>query len=144
MIASATLVYVLDDDPAVGAALQRLLRSAGHRAVAVSTLPQLRAALELAKPSCVIVDLMMPDAAAVHRLLREAGASIRVIYVSTQMTELQRARLMARGAYRCLEKPLDADELLEAIAGTSESAPQLSLALSLRRSAVPGVGIEPT
>ncbi len=67
-----------------------------------------------------------------------------VVYVSTHLSEVQRSRLMARGAYRCLEKPIDAAELLDAIATPAYSMPAAAPPISMLMTAVPGVGIEPT
>jgi len=61
MVGAERVIYIVDDDPAVGRSLERLLDSANFRAVSYATS---KAFLEVADGlpvGCALVDLRMPD-----------------------------------------------------------------------------------
>ena len=61
MNAAKVTVYIVDDDATVRQALTRLIRSAGLRAKAFQTVPELLSHASSEEPDCVIADIRMPE-----------------------------------------------------------------------------------
>jgi two-component system response regulator MprA len=104
---------VVDDDPAVAATLERVLRTEGY---AVDVAHQGHAALRLAeerRPDLVILDVMMPvlDGLAVCRRLRAEGATPVLMLTALGDVE-ERVRGLDSGADDYLAKPFAYQELL--------------------------------
>ena len=59
------VVYVVDDDPSVRKALDRLVRSAGHEVRAFSSALEFLTNRGLETPACLVLDINMP--VTVHR-----------------------------------------------------------------------------
>src|SRR5260370_34723959 len=82
--AASPTVFVIDDDPEMRAAMQRLLKTVGLHAEAFAsgkdflqrTLPE--------GPSCLILDIRLPGMSGldVQRKLAEAGTRIPVIFIT--------------------------------------------------------------
>jgi two-component system response regulator MprA len=104
---------VVDDDPAVAATLERVLRAEGYT---VDVTHQGHAALRLAeehRPDLVILDVMMPilDGFAVCRRLRAEGAT--PVLMLTALGDVdERVRGLDSGADDYLAKPFAYQELL--------------------------------
>ena len=111
-------VAVVDDNPAVGAAMNRLLKS-------FDFLPQvyrsgsafvedIDGAREL---DCIVLDLQMPDRSGldVIQSLSQAGLDIPVIMLTAHDSPNSRDACMSAGAAAYLCKPVDADRLLRTI-----------------------------
>lgn len=114
--ASAT-VYVVDDDPSVRTALQRLVAAAGLR---VETFPSANAFLEHQRPDapeCLLLDVRMPgpDGLDLQEQLGEAGIDIPIVFLTGFGDVPTSVEAMKAGAVDFLTKPVDDDELLEAI-----------------------------
>mgnify|MGYP000213905225 CR=1 FL=1 len=112
------IVYVVDDDGDVRDALGRLLRSAGWTVVAFAEGQAFLDALDDARPGCLLLDVAMPGLTGpqVHEELRARGASLPVLFLTGNGCVADGVRAMKRGAVDYLEKPVDADALLPAVA----------------------------
>ena len=55
------MILIVDDHEAIGAGLQRLIRRAGHEAVAVTSGADALAMMRVRKPDLVVLDVNMPD-----------------------------------------------------------------------------------
>lgn len=108
-------IAVVDDDPAVLKALSRLLRSHGFRAQSFGSGQEFLAALPEGLPSCLIVDLQMPEmnGLELQQHLVSNGIEIPTILISAHGDAASRP---ARGAFiATLRKPLQEDVLFSAI-----------------------------
>ena len=115
---SDATIYVIDDEPDVRTALQRLLRSDGW---AVQTYGEPEAFLAEAASTgvgCIVLDVNMPGMTGpeLHDRLREQQVDLPVIYLTGNCTVSTGVRAMKQGALDFLEKPVDADALLSALA----------------------------
>jgi FixJ family two-component response regulator len=110
-------IFVVDDDPEVRDALQRLLRSDGWVTEAFGVPEQFLAAATDKGLGCILLDVNMPGMTGpeLHDRLREQGVDLPVIYLTGQCTVSISVRAMKNGAVDFLEKPIDADTLLPAI-----------------------------
>jgi FixJ family two-component response regulator len=122
-------IAVVDDEPSVRKALERLIRSAGMSVTKYASGDEFLGAVALAKPDCVVLDLHMPGATGFEVQARLARLAIRVpvVIITGHDTPEARQRAVAGGAAAYLLKPVDERALLEAIVAAIESqAPGLA------------------
>jgi FixJ family two-component response regulator len=110
-------VFVVDDDPAVRKALERLLRAAGHE---VAGYPSAQAFLdqhEPATPGCVVLDVAMPAMSGpeLQRVLAASGMGRPVVFLTGRGDIATGVRAMKDGAVDFLVKPVDDEELIAAV-----------------------------
>ena len=110
-------VFVVDDDPDVRQALNRLLRSAGWQVETFADAQSFLGSGTGNRVGCILLDVNMPGMTGpeLHAHLRAAGAGLPVIYLTGQCSVSIGVRAMKNGAVDFLEKPVDADALLPAI-----------------------------
>jgi FixJ family two-component response regulator len=111
-------VAVVDDEPSVRRAIQRLIRSAGMEVESFPSGAEFLAALRDGGPDCVVLDLHMPQVTGfeVQARLAQLGARVPVVIITGHDTPEARARAAAAGASAYLLKPVDDRTLLDAIA----------------------------
>lgn len=111
------MIAVLDDDEPVRKALVRLLRSAGFTARSFASGAELLADWVGTRPQCLVLDLQMSGASGldVQRSLRCAGEEVPTIVVTASDECELLDECMAAGAFVCLRKPLECDQLLAAL-----------------------------
>ena len=117
MSESDPVVCVLDDDPQVRKALGRLLRSAGHR---VELFASAREFLEHEggnRPGCLVSDLRMPelDGLDLFAMLRVSGQRMPIVFITGYGDVPTSVGAMKSGAVDFLTKPVDEDDLLQAV-----------------------------
>lgn len=114
---SDATVFLIDDDADVRDAISRLLRSAGWKVDAYATADAFLARGGHADTGCVLLDISMPGMTGpqLHGWMLENGISLPVIYLSGHCDVPTSVRAMKQGAVDVLEKPADADALVEAI-----------------------------
>ena len=115
-------VLLIDDDAGVRDGLGRLLRSAGWK---VETFPCAKDFLAWAPfdgVGCVVLDVRMPGMSGpeLHDWMREHRVSLPVIYVSGYCDVPMSVQAMKHGDSDVLQKPVDADVLLQAISDAVE------------------------
>jgi two-component system, LuxR family, response regulator FixJ len=78
--------------------------------------------METARPDCILVDLYMPtlDGLEVMNYLRQIGITAPVIIMTAHDDPALRDSCLKAGATAYLRKPLEATELLDAIARSAE------------------------
>ena len=107
-------ILVVEDDARVRAAVERALRTAGHRvSTAVDGVAGLAAVVDLV-PDLVVLDVMMPglDGLAVCRELRARGDRTPVLVLTARHEVSDRVAGLDAGADDYLVKPFALDELL--------------------------------
>jgi len=113
-----TRVAILDDDQSVRTAISRLLRTSEMSVDLFATSVELLNSFERSTPDCLVLDLQMPgmNGIDVMNYLSHTGASVPTIVITAHDGPGSRESCVAAGATAYLRKPLDADELLKAIA----------------------------
>ncbi|MGC2474091.1 MAG: response regulator [Candidatus Sulfotelmatobacter sp.] len=111
------LVFVVDDDPVVCTALKRLIQSVG---LAVETFTSARDFLQAKHaqvPSCVVLDVRLPDLSGLNlqEKLADAKIDLPIIFITGYGDIPMTVRAMKAGALEFLTKPLKDQELLDAI-----------------------------
>lgn len=106
-------VLIVDDDRPLCEYLGVLLTTLGEEVVSETAFDGFEAGLKVAafKPHLMLLDLYMPgmDGFEVCRRIKEKPEtrSIRVVGISSQLSDENRQRILAAGASHCLAKPLD-------------------------------------
>jgi two-component system response regulator FixJ len=111
------IVYIVDDDAGVRRSLERLLDSAGLRALSYdSPLAFLDAAVGLSA-GCVLLDVRMPemDGLTLQAWLAKLEVALPVIVITGQGDVQTAVRAMKAGAVDFIEKPYNDESLLNAI-----------------------------
>ena len=119
MVSSPALVVVVDDDPHVCKALQRLLRSFGFKVHTHASGDEFLQTVRDHRPDCVVLDLHMPGLSGfeVQSQLSGWGIATPVVIITAQETPQARARALRNGAVAFIPKPIDADDLITAVNG---------------------------
>ena len=118
------LVYVVDDDPIVRAAIRQALELEGMRVEDFSSAELFLAAYRGHGLSCLLVDAYLPGMNGVEllELLRRRGEMIPTIMITGASDISIAVATMKAGASDFIEKPVGVDELLAAIGRAFEQA----------------------
>ncbi len=114
-------VYVVDDDKSVVRAIARLIRAAGMEAVELSGVRDLGNILSLDPEGTVVSDIRMPGQSGltIPATLAELGTPLPVIFLTALDDKEARRDAERVGAAGFFKKPVDGNELLDAIRETS-------------------------
>ena len=117
MQAPAPTVYLVDDDPDLLKALQRLLQSAGLQVVAFASAQAFLQGHDRNAPGCLVLDLSMPglNGLQLQRELEQQGSPLPIVFLSGRGDIAATVQAMKHGATDFLTKPVDDTELLAAI-----------------------------
>ncbi|HEY6256575.1 MAG TPA: response regulator [Xanthobacteraceae bacterium] len=115
-------VFIVDDDAGVLKALSRLLRTRGYDVRSFTSPQAFLADHDASIPGCAVLDLAMPgfDGIALQRALTARGSSRPVIFVTGKGNIPTSVHAMKAGAVDFLTKPVNARDLLGAIARAEE------------------------
>lgn len=114
---TAPVVYVLDDEPEMVAALTRLLRARGFRVRGFTSALEFLDHERPSGPACLVLDVAMPemDGLQVQERLRQKAEALPVIYLTGHGDIPMSVRAIKAGAEDFLTKPVQAEHLLSAI-----------------------------
>jgi FixJ family two-component response regulator len=114
---SVSQVYVVDDDLSVREGVGRLIRSAGLIVKTFPTAQELIASLQQELPSCLVLDVQLPDINGfeLQQQLAKKGLQVPIIFLTGYGDIPQGVRAMKAGAIEFLTKPFRDEELLNAI-----------------------------
>jgi FixJ family two-component response regulator len=111
------IVFIVDDDARMRAAMQRLLKTVGLHSESFAT-PQdfLQRKLPDA-PSCLVLDIRLPGMSGldVQHKLNEAGVQIPIIFITGHGDIPMTVQAMKSGAVEFLTKPFRDQDLIDAI-----------------------------
>ena len=116
MTSDNAIVFLVDDDLGVREGLCSLLSSVGFRVAAFGSAAEFLRFEKPDAPSCLILDLQLPDISGLE-LQRElaGGDAPPIVFISGHGDIPSSVRAMKAGAIEFLSKPLGGDELLKAI-----------------------------
>jgi two-component system KDP operon response regulator KdpE len=115
-MATPQTILLVDDEPAIVAAMTPLLRSRGYLVDAETTGRGALATLDRIRPDLVILDLGLPDGDGLEicRLIR-SRSSVPIVVLSARGGEKDKVAALDRGADDYVTKPFGPDELLARI-----------------------------
>jgi FixJ family two-component response regulator len=111
------VIFVIDDDASVRGAVKSLLKSVGLRAEAFASTGEFLAAGRPDVPSCLVLDVQLPETNGLefHKTLEKAGIHIPVVFITAHGDIPMTSRAMKAGAVEFLAKPFQKKDLLAAI-----------------------------
>jgi len=111
------LIYVVDDDVSVRNGLDNLLRSAGFTVQTFSSAQEFLASARPDVPSCLLLDVQLPGLSGLdlQQELAKGGVQIPIIFITGHGDIPMSVRAMKAGALEFLTKPVNDEDLLEAI-----------------------------
>jgi FixJ family two-component response regulator len=114
---AAGMVFVIDDDAHVRAAIQGLLKSVGLRSESFGTGLEFLRCKRPDAPSCLVLDVRLPGVNGLdfQRQLAEAGVRIPIIFITGYGDIPMTVKAMKSGAVEFLTKPFRDQDLLDAI-----------------------------
>jgi FixJ family two-component response regulator len=109
-------VAVIEDDPGLRQALERILRVAGYSASLYASAEEFLSA-EASMPACLVLDIQLPGASGfdLQRRLAEEGRTPPVVFITAHDTDASRIRAAEAGAAAFLAKPFPGRVLVEAV-----------------------------
>jgi len=113
---SAPIVFVVDDDAALREALEVLIRYAGWRPETFASAHEFLARNRVAVPSCLILDVELPDLSGLDVQKRVVDrVDMPIIFITGHGDVPMSVQAMKAGAVEFLTKPFRDDVLLDAI-----------------------------
>ena len=111
------IVFVVDDDISVRESLELLIQVSGWRAETFASAREFLARPRASVPSCVILDLALPDGSGLDLQQRVAvdRSEMPIIFITGYGDVSQSVRAMKAGALEFLTKPFREDVLVSAI-----------------------------
>jgi DNA-binding response OmpR family regulator len=111
--AAQPTILIVDDDPDILTALQDLVEHEGFRVTGVSTCRDALAQTKTVDFTVVLLDIGLPDGdgLAVLETIQVIAPSLPVIVLTAFTSQDYRARSLSSGAFSCLTKPYNHDEL---------------------------------
>ncbi len=108
------VVFVVDDDPQMRAALKRLFVAAGIEVQTFASGRELLDTCDFGRRGVLVLDVMMPDmnGLELQNVLRERGVALPVIFLTGSGDVPMAVAAMHNGAVDFLEKPFDNAQLV--------------------------------
>src|SRR6266513_5611035 len=118
----APVVFVVDDDPSVRRAIQRLVESVGLQVELFGSAQEFLRSERPDAPSCLVLDIRLPGISGLdfQRQLAEANIHIPIIFITAHGDIPMTVRAMKAGAVEFLTKPFRSRGLLDAIRAAIE------------------------
>ena len=112
------IVHVVDDDESFLVAMRRRLSLAGYEVATYRSAQQLLDRLpDESSPSCILLDVRIPDldGPELQTRLSRAGSTLPIVFVTGYVDVPTTVKTIKAGAHDFLVKPVMGDELLRAI-----------------------------
>jgi FixJ family two-component response regulator len=112
-----SVVFVIDDDPGVRAALRSLLRSVGLKVETFKSAEEFVVSKIPSVPSCLVLDVRLPDVGGLDFQSELAKKDIRIpiIFITGHGDIPMTVRAMKAGAVEFLPKPFREQDMLDAV-----------------------------
>ena len=117
MMSSTAMVFVIDDDQSMRKSLERLLDAARYKVELFKSASEFLSRSAHAGPSCVIVDVQMPQLNGIdfQKALIEGGREEQLVFITGHGDVPMCAKAMKAGAVDFLPKPFKPKQLLESV-----------------------------
>jgi FixJ family two-component response regulator len=117
MMQVPAVVFVIDDDPSMRAALEDLVGSVGLQVRAFASPQEFLESNRLDAPGCLVLDVRLPGMSGLtfQKELVKEGVTLPVIFITGHGDIPMSVRAMKAGACEFLTKPFHHQQLLDAI-----------------------------
>jgi RNA polymerase sigma factor (sigma-70 family) len=112
-----SLVFVVDDDPSMRGALERLLRASDLEVESFASAGDFLEREPTEVPCCLVLDVRMPELTGLdlQQALRDSDREIPIVFLTGHADVPTTVRAIKFGAEDFLEKPPRGQELLDAV-----------------------------
>lgn len=117
MSGEGSVVFVVDDDPAMRVSLESLLRSVGHSVMLFESARDFQMAQRPDLPGCVVLDVRLPGQSGLE-FQRELGRSANppsIVFITAHGDVPMSVAAMKAGAVEFLTKPFRDQDLLDGV-----------------------------
>src|SRR5437870_8818682 len=117
MTEAAPVVFVVDDDPSVRRAIQRLVESVGLQVELFGSAQEFLRSKRPDAPSCLVLDVRLPGISGLdfQRELADANIHIPIVFITAHGDIPMTVRAMKAGAVEFLTKPFRDQDLLDGL-----------------------------
>lgn len=117
MSSEQSVVFVIDDDPAMRESLGSLLRSLGHPAQLFESTEQFLASERPDVPGCLVLDVRLPGRSGLEfqRELARSGLELPIVFITGHGDIRMSVAAMKAGAIEFLTKPFRDQDFLDAV-----------------------------
>jgi FixJ family two-component response regulator len=111
------LILVLDDDPSVLRAVERLLKVHGFDVETFLTIDSFMERANLRAATCLVLDINLNGSSGIDlkRKLSDAGIPLPVIFITARDEDVTRRAALSAGCVAYLSKPFSSKDLVDAI-----------------------------
>ena len=111
------LVAVVDDEPTMLKAIERLLNAHGFATCTFASAEAFLAGEAESEAACLVLDIHLEGMSGIdlRRRLKAAGSQLPIIFITAVDDEATHREAMDAGCVACLRKPFPADLLIGAI-----------------------------
>jgi len=119
------MISIVDDDALVREATANLVRSHGFATANFTSAEDFLESDAVDDTTCLILDVQLPGLSGIElqKRLRAKGKKMPVIFITAFPEERVRASALAAGAVALLDKPYDADFLIDCVGVALRSLP---------------------
>jgi FixJ family two-component response regulator len=120
-MSNPNIVFVVDDDPGMLKAIERLLRMHGYESRLFPSAEALENHNDFEQAICIILDINLSGASGLElrRRLKDAGISVPIIYITGNDKPEIRAEALKSGCIAYVTKPFSARSLIDPIKNAS-------------------------
>ena len=121
-------VYLVDDDPELRKAIERLLESAGMKVASFASAQQFLDSFDRHSPGCLVLDLAMPglNGLQLQRELEQRASALPIVFLTGRGDIAASVQAMKHGASDFLTKPVDDTDCWPPSTGPGHRAPAAS------------------
>ena len=114
---SESIVFVIDDDPAVRESVKEVLESVGLKVILYGSAVEFLESTIPDASCCIVLDVRMPEMSGIklQEELTKAEIQVPIVFVSAHGDIAMVVRAMKAGAVDFLAKPFSAQDLLDAV-----------------------------
>jgi FixJ family two-component response regulator len=117
MMGTPHLIIVVDDDPSILRAVQRVLQVHGYNTEGFDNVEDFMEGAHIGEATCLVLDVHLQHKSGIElqRQLTRSGHSVPVIFITAVESEVTRMAAMESGCVAYLRKPFPSDLLIEAV-----------------------------
>ena len=112
-----TVIAIVDDDVSVRRGLERLILSVGWKPETFASAQEFLTTSRAESPNCILLDLQLPGLSGLdlQKQMAEVGLEIPIVFLTGHGNIPASVQAMKAGAVQYLTKPVDEQELLQAM-----------------------------
>jgi FixJ family two-component response regulator len=117
MTISEAVIAIIDDDPDIREAMQRVLASRGYQTELYASAEQFIVGAAASRAACLLLDVDLGHLTGIElaRHLSASGFTFPIVFMTGSSNEVARRRAMELGCVAYLDKPFTSDQLLAAL-----------------------------